>query len=313
MGSKLAGKKKLGGKRSIEIRKYLLQNPMATNDLVVRVVQVSTRLVSLVRKEMREEGLIPKLSRDHTSKHAPRASSQDAPIPPDVILPEVRVPETQESDVKKLLDLAQHLSDLNPDWSPEDQLKLCKYMANDTTEATTARQSAMALYRKIKAELEGKGQLGPGPPLTREDRIVRLARLDASQGLDIATAALERAFNVGREIHEADPSEAAPGVPEVDEVSGADDPGESPAPREGEFGVGRGLNPNQSGPGPGEQDRVSYSRTDPHNPGQEGSDQALESDPGGAHRGGLDEDCLQARNRPQDERDGGDAVVEESD
>jgi hypothetical protein len=260
---------------------------MATNDLVVKMTGSSSRLVTMVRKEMREAGLIHKLPRDHTSKIGARGPHNQPPQIPTAQIPNVDVPETQESDTKKLLDLANSLSEMDPEWTPEEMLKLCKLMANDPNEATTSRQSAIALYRKIKVELEGKGQLGPGPPLSHEDVVMRMMRIMQSQGLETSTEAFERAFNVGR-AHEVDPSTAAPGVPEVDVASEYQDSGAGTSAREGELGVGRQLDPDSGGLGPGEPDRIGGPRTDPHSAGKVGPTRADEFDVGGAFGGGVD-------------------------
>lgn len=181
-----------------QAKRYLLENPHTSNEGVVKALKVSPRLVSMARSALRRDGRIPK---------APGDRSWSARTPAAVLAPQIPSVQDAESLVvqgtAELLKKAQEAEKkAGHEFSVEEQLQLCRQFANDPNEVAQVRLAALTVYNKIKADIGARDQLGPGKPLTEEDRVSRLSLLCAAVGLRIAVAAFERAFGKKEETKE---------------------------------------------------------------------------------------------------------------
>jgi len=222
-------------KKWLAVERFLLLNPRHRNEDVVKACQVSMRLVTSVRAVLRTEGRVPPSFGDWTSTAGPpKATPRPAtPAAPDDD-PEALI----ASGTAELLTKAANAeAEAGHEFSIEEQLRLCRRFANSRVESPQVRLAALAMYNKIKSELGARDQLGPGRPLTDDDRITRLSLLCEAVGLRIASFAFERAF--GRK-EQPDAAALAPDpphpVPDPDPAPRHDDqlvatPG---GPREGE-------------------------------------------------------------------------------
>lgn len=131
--------------KQVACRKYLLANPRASNAEAVKACQISPRLVTTVRAELRAAGLIPPAFGDWTSARPP--------APPDAT--SVGSPAEQAllmGSIEFMEKAAKEQADAGHEFSLEDQLRLCRRFANSSQESAQVRLAALVTYNKIKSD-----------------------------------------------------------------------------------------------------------------------------------------------------------------
>ena len=210
-------------------RTYILSNPTAGNVEVVKVTGVSTRTASSVRSELRAEGLISETVFGDWRTPKPRETGTS---PEGVIV---------QGTSELLARAEQAQSVAGHEFSTEEQLALCRRLANDPREGSQVRLAALTVYNKIQSQLGNREELGPGKPLTDEDRIVRLSLLCQAVGFQTAVKAFERAFANRKEqdVDTADAQGAAQSLPEAAPEDRYDTGGGDPQPGTSEGNLGQ--------------------------------------------------------------------------
>jgi hypothetical protein len=213
-------------------KRYLLANPQASNEQVVKACHVSQRLVSMARAELRTQGLIPPAFGDW--------KSTSPPTPPEA--PGVPLITTEQLLAQGA---AEVVAVLDPEMSYEDQLLICKKFANAASQSPQVRLAAIQQYNKIKTDRVQAESLGPGEPANDKDRIRRLSRILEAVGFVLAVAAFETAFGKANDAQATDAAGAAPSVSAPADEPAAHGDGDADLEGDGERGVGFGGDPAQ--------------------------------------------------------------------
>lgn len=196
------------GSATLVAREFILRNPTISNEAAVKATGLSERIISKARKELRSLGFAHPLPSDHRSNDTPSIEEPTRlPADPDKLatqgmaqLMEMVDEETKRQDATEL--------------EPPEMRKILARIARAPNSPPQVRIAAVTAKTKLDAETADRHSLGPGPPLTREDAIVRLALLLEACGPDIAAEAMERAFS----IKEADVSvDAVSPIPSTQE------------------------------------------------------------------------------------------------
>ena len=193
------------------LRAYILGNPTATAEDIVRNTGASRRTIYYVKQTLVKEGLLPPNRRLNESNAGHEGTEQ--PVTPEVI------PEYETLDNETLQEMAD-----DPDFEEEileadDEtkakiLKEAKRIAFDPKIHPDTRMSAMQLWLKIK-DVAKSHDLGPGPPRSRDEILERLSRLMRGCGPKISLEAFHTAFQKEK-LDEQAPNlktSASPGAP----------------------------------------------------------------------------------------------------
>ena len=211
----------------LAVERFILATPTAPNSEVVRACKTSPRLVSLVRAYLRDRGRVPPAFKDWTDrayKPSGLANADDVLKAGAVDLADI---------LAKATDAAGH------EFPIEQQLAICKGLSAPG-QSPQVQLAAIVTYNRIKADSSAKEQLGPGEPLTDEDKTRRLSNLMEAVGLAIAAAAFERAFKLEepKQSGEANSEATAPGVQEPVPSGGHEASGEAAGGLSGSGGLG---------------------------------------------------------------------------
>lgn len=167
---------------------YFFKHPYATNVEAAKACAVSLRTATLSRQKAVASGLIKASFYDHMPK-IPKLPTSDTSTDESI----------EVKGTEELLRLAEEESrKQGKEWTTVDQLEFMWKIAHDPTEGTQIRMAAVSQYNKIKTDVGARDALGPGKPLTEEDKVIRLSLLMQACGKQTVNKALEHAF--GKEL-----------------------------------------------------------------------------------------------------------------
>jgi hypothetical protein len=194
----LAGKSPNRRGALAQAKEYLRINPSATTAQVVDALNISPRTVGAARAALVQMGIIPRSYFDHTSGRKPvppapemvRVGETDVIVPsPGTALP--------TSGVAELEALSQtYAGSGNEPLTPEEQRRRLSDVARNAAFAGNFQLEIAAIQAlaRLDAQIGARDSLGPGPPLTDEDKIHRLGLLIEACGKRITRKALEKTF-----------------------------------------------------------------------------------------------------------------------
>ena len=178
-------------------KEYLLANPTASNEEVVKALGVSPRAVSSARSVLVNLGYMQRnfYDRRHRPCGPTTEGAQPSPAPPGPI--ETTQPltlmgggdlQTLESAITK---------DLGPALTTEQMRQRYSAIARwaGTNKEFTLEISAMQALGRLDAQSGARDKLGPGVPLTRTDKVERVGLILEATGPSIAAESLIRTFD----------------------------------------------------------------------------------------------------------------------
>lgn len=240
------GKRGRPGVLRAQVREYLLRNPTAPDRDVITATHASRKTVYQARKELSSRGLIPLADRDrYNVKRLDRFPH--GVLPGDSIPPRsegfptdpTALPEQGLGDLMKLVDVeAGKLGKEETELTPAEMKRILARLARHPNLAPQVRIAAIAQKARLDSEARDPHSLGPGPPLNREAALIRLTLLLEACGLDLAVAAMERAFHL-EDKHGQTPVVEGPPVPRPEDCPPPE--GCPPAPPSPEDGSGLHL------------------------------------------------------------------------
>lgn len=148
------------------VKEYILLNRGANNGQVMHATHVSMPTVTRARRELIQDGLVQPSRFDHTRRQ---------PTFPDII--DVDTPLDPNDALKKRLeDFAGHSGEPH---SPTEMRRRVSTIAREAALAQNPQLELAAIQNlaRLDAQMGDKNALGPGPPLSRDDRISRLSVL----------------------------------------------------------------------------------------------------------------------------------------
>lgn len=175
-----------------QAKEYLRINPTASNAKVVEDLNISVRTVCAARAFLVQTGVIPRSYFDRTSGRKDLTDSlADATSGPI----EGALPTTGVAELEKLAKQVE--ADLGEPMTPEEQRKRLSAVVRHASNAGNFQLEIAAIQAlaRLDERIGAKDRLGPGPPLTDEDKVHRLGLLIEACGKRITRKALERAFN----------------------------------------------------------------------------------------------------------------------
>ena len=175
-----------------QAKEYLRINPTASNAQVVEALNISIGTVTAARSFLVQTGVIRPSFYDRTSEAATVELPDERPLGPIIATSTAR-------DLARAQEVI-HQAVEGPAGEPltaEEQRQRLSAVARSAA-ATGNFQleiAAIQALARLDAQLGARDRLGPGPPLTDEDKIHRLYLLLEAVGKRIARKAWERAFS----------------------------------------------------------------------------------------------------------------------
>lgn len=185
---------------------YILDNPSHTLQQIMAACKASTGLISKCRRRLRNLYLLPGREeyKEAIRQKAIRISG-DVPYPGGI-----KRPLSYSSEPQLATDLETRLAELSNGkrLTPVEMAEVFTAMILDPSTPGTTRVQAINGLRELDRVSSASEDIGPGPPLTREDCIQRLSILIEAMGPEITNAAATRARTSA--IRTAIPPESTP-------------------------------------------------------------------------------------------------------
>lgn len=190
---------KKGARPRQRAAEYLLANPHASNETVAQATGASIRTVNTARQTLVARGMIQRSYFDRQPRvgEAPLNVYEDPPATPTGPVGEAPVAPVETESTRKLRELEARLSrDLGEPLTPDDMRRRFAGIARwaQTTGEYALEIQAIQAHARLDAQLGARDRLGPGPPLTREAKVVRLSPLMEACGASIVAESIMRAF-----------------------------------------------------------------------------------------------------------------------
>lgn len=177
-----------------QAKEYLRINPSATNQQVVEALNVSIGTVSAARSFLVQTGVIQRSFYDRSSPQI------EGELPEDV-LPGPTLATSGVSDLEKEMAARAAvekvtLNDTGLPLTAEEQRQRLSTVARNAaiTGNFQLEIAAIQALARLDAQIGARDRLGPGPPLTDDDKIHRLSLLLEAVGKRLARKAWERAY-----------------------------------------------------------------------------------------------------------------------
>ena len=163
-------------------KEYLLANPHATNQQVMDATGCKARTVPAARRALISAGLIQP---SYYDRRAPES------VPP---MPTEALAQGQE-ELRSIFNDLQGSSETS--LTPEEMRNRLSALARRASlEGNAALEiNAIQAIARLDSQLGSKTTLGPGPPLTRDDKIARLGLILDICGIDILVEAAQKTFS----------------------------------------------------------------------------------------------------------------------
>jgi hypothetical protein len=174
-------------------KEYLRINPSASNAKVVEDLSVSLATVSAARSFLVQTGQI---SRSFYDRSSPALEPPAEPAPGPIVV-------TGVDDLEKTFAAREAVADAShggagEPLTPEEQRQRLSNLARQAslTGNFQLEIAAIQALARLDAQIGARDRLGPGPPLTDEDKIHRLSLLIEACGKRITRKAWRKAFGV---------------------------------------------------------------------------------------------------------------------
>lgn len=184
----MASKANQAGWKLSLAKEYLRSNPQASNEQVVKAIDVSPRTVTEARRQLVEAGEAKPAFYDRTSTPAAKPSALP-PSPSDSAGPAEPKSLTPE-DLQRLLAAAS--ADKGEPLTSDEMRQTVSAIVRQA-DSQQIQIAAINLLAKLDAMLGSQQRLGPGPPLTHQGRVHRTALILEAGGLPVVRDALKEA------------------------------------------------------------------------------------------------------------------------
>lgn len=189
-------------------KEFLRANPLASTDDVIRATRCSARTVSQARRELREARLPGQSRYDRKNPQvvADAAMGATANIPSDPSAFDLMASEellrAAEAEAYRMVGAKQKPPLVEPtpeepilkDITPEEMKGVLTRLIRNPAMPPQIRIAAISAKQKLDYDTLDRNALGPGPPLSREAAIDRLALLMRACGPDLVHEAISAAF-----------------------------------------------------------------------------------------------------------------------
>lgn len=169
------GSKKGAPARALQLAKeYLMAHPTASNEDVIQATGVSSRSVSSARQVLVQMGLLQRSFHDRRHRSAEPDGTASA-----VELP-THGPSEEASDameVRRLAALEQSINkDIGEPLTPDEMRRRYARIADwaRNNKEFTLEIQAIQAHARLDSQLGARDRLGPGPPLTRPQKVERV-------------------------------------------------------------------------------------------------------------------------------------------
>lgn len=215
------------------VKRFLRQNPTATNDQVVKALGVSSRLVTLARSELALEGTPVRAGSDFTS---PLAKMEDGEL---AAMEALGVKELEAG-------IAARTAVTGKPVTVEEQILILSDRIKDPTVPSQVLGGLVTVLQRLRPP--DKAVVGPRVPLDDPAKIKRLSLLMQACGLEVVQGALLTAgydgqVTLAERNHVPDSKN-----PETEGPGGPPEPGATPD----DYARAAGLPPGQGDSGPGQ-------------------------------------------------------------
>lgn len=178
-----------------QAKEYLRINPTASNQQVVEALNVSIGTVSAARSFLVQTGVIQRSFFDRSSPVIEGELPEDSPSGPVLATSSVGDLE-KEMAARAAVDAATMNNSGLPLTAEEQRQRLSTVARNAAATGNYQLEiAAIQALARLDAQIGARDRLGPGPPLTDDDKIHRLSLLLEAVGKRTARKAWERAFN----------------------------------------------------------------------------------------------------------------------
>lgn len=178
-----------------QAKEYLRINPSATNAQVVEALNVSIGTVSAARSFLVQTGVIQRSFYDRSSPMIEGELPEDTAPGPILATSGVAELEKEIAARQKVADTVVNGSGV-PLTAEEQRQRLSTVARNAAITGNFQLEiAAIQALARLDAQIGARDRLGPGPPLTDDDKIHRLSLLLEAVGKRIARKAWERVWN----------------------------------------------------------------------------------------------------------------------
>jgi len=182
-----------------QAKEYLRINPSATNSQVVEALNVSIGTVSAARSFLVQTGVIQRSFYDRSSPQIEGELPEDY-IPGPVLATSGVSDLEKEMAARAAVEAATQNNGL-PLTAEEQRQRLSTVARNAAITGNFQLEiAAIQALARLDAQIGARDRLGPGPPLTDDDKIHRLSLILQAVGKRIARKAWERTFNEGQQV-----------------------------------------------------------------------------------------------------------------
>ena len=165
--------------RTLQAIEFLKSNPSLTVEQLRRSLGYSHGVVVEARRRCIAEGIIPPYGR------TPQVGPTAPPLPPSL---------ANSADTLAKIEARKMAWQARKKKTLEDVEKELEHIAFDPAIDENRRISALHKLSRIKMDRGEKANLGPGPPLTPEQKIERLSLLLQACGVELSQRAWDTAF-----------------------------------------------------------------------------------------------------------------------